>query len=131
MLEVYSKGVVVAPGAAIPLNTVAVDVGCNEKLVGASTIQFSKCGTYRVTVDCSAVAGAAGDIVIQLYKDGVPQSQAIQTETAADTTSAHAMSFDTFVQVPHKNCPCMGTTDITIVNAGEESVTFDVNVTVA
>ena len=133
MLEVYSVGVEVAAGAAIPLNTVVLGGrGCSaERVVGTSTIQFVKAGVYPVHVDVSAIATVAGDIAVQLYKNGIAQPQAIQQETAADTTSRHALSFDTLVQAAKScECQCSNPTNVAIVNASENPVTFDIHVTI-
>lgn len=82
-------------------------------------------------MDVSAIATVAGDIAVQLYKNGIAQPQAIQQETAADTTSRHALSFDTLVQaVKACDCQCQNPTNVTIVNASENPVTFDIHVTI-
>lgn len=132
MLEVYSKNVTVAPNSAIPLNTIAFVRGCAEKLSGAATIQFLRSGAYSVKVTCSAVASAAGDISIQLYKNGVAQPQAAQTVTAADTTSSYSLSLDTIVSVSQNGCKCCGndSTNVTIVNTSDADVIFDIDVVV-
>lgn len=120
MIEIYSKNVEVAANAAIPLNVTAVNKGTSIVNNGAATLQFNKCGLYKVSVSASGIAGEAGDITIQLYKNGVAQAPAVATETAADTTSTHNLSFTTIVQVGanNTNCPCSSPTLVTVINSG-------------
>lgn len=134
MLEVYSKNVTVAADASVPLNNSVLLKGTSALLQGATTIQLNKCGVYQVAVSAVAIGSAAGDIVLQLSKDGVLQPQAISSATAADATSSIPMSFITLVQVPQNNCPnclCSAPTTINFVNTGIEAEysTFDVVVT--
>lgn len=120
MIEIYSKNVEVAANAAIPLNVTAINKGDSVTVNGSTTLQFNKCGLYKVSVSASGIASEAGDITIQLYKNGVTQSSALATETAADTTSTHNLSFDTIVQVGgnNTNCPCSSPTLVSIINDG-------------
>lgn len=94
MLEAYSTNVTVTANGAIPFNRVAVEKGCTAKLTSPSTIELNKCGVYMVAVDASA--GASN--TIQLYKDGVAQTQAQSTGTS--------MGFVCLVQVDKNNCGC-------------------------
>lgn len=133
MLEVYSKNVNVAENANIPLTTVALLKGTSTQLLGASTIQLNKCGVYEVTVSGSVVGSAAGEIIVQLEKNGVAQPQAVSLITAADATSQLPFSFTTLVQVPDNNyinCPCATTTTISLRNTGIEATYSTINVTV-
>ena len=120
MLEVYSKSVTALANSAIPLNNVALDKGTSTKLQGVSTIEFNKCGVYKVSVSASAVATVAGVITIQLEKNGVIQPQAETSATAADTTTIYPLAFTTLVQVDHNNCncPCSSPDRISLINAG-------------
>lgn len=133
MLEVYSNNVIVVADEPIPLNNVALYKGTSAQLLGTSTIQFNKCGVYEVTVSFSATATTAGDISLQLRKDGILQPQAISTITAADATSIHSSSFTTLVQVPSNNmpnCPCSTPSRIEIVNTGVGATYNNIDVTV-
>lgn len=132
MLEVYSKNVTVAENGIIPLTTVALVKGTSTQLLGTSTIQFNKCGIYKVTVSGSVTGSAAGEIVIQLEKNGVVQPQAVSLATAADATSIIPFSFTTLIQVPDSNninCPCSTTTTIYLRNAGIEDTYNTITVT--
>lgn len=134
MLEVYSKNVTVAENASVPLNNTVLIKGTSSQLQGASTIQLNKCGIYQVAVSAVAIGSDAGEISLQMRKDGVLQPQAITAVTAADSTSLNPMSFVTLVQVPQNNCPnciCSAPTTIDFVNTGIETEysTFDVVVT--
>ena len=132
MLEVYSKNVTAAENANIPLTTVALLKGTSTQLLGTSTIQLNKCGIYEVTVSGSVIGSAAGEIVVQLEKNGVAQPQAVSFITAADATSQMPFSFTTLVQVPgnnNVNCPCATTTAISLRNAGIEATYSTIDVT--
>lgn len=132
MLEVYSKNVTVAENGIIPLTSVALIKGTSTQLLGTSTIQFNKCGIYEVTVSGSVTGSAAGEIVIQLEKNGVVQPQAVSLATAADATSIIPFSFTTLIQVPDSNninCPCSTTTTIYLRNAGIEDTYNTITVT--
>ncbi len=120
MIEIYSNNVEVSANATIPLNVTAISKGNSITSNGAATLQFNKCGLYKVDVNASCVASAAGVLTIHMYKNGVAQAQALASETAADATSIHDLSFSTIVQVGENNtcCPCSAPTTITIVNTG-------------
>ena len=48
MLEAYSQNLTVTEGQAIPFNNLALKKGCTVELVTPTTIQFNKCGVYKV-----------------------------------------------------------------------------------
>lgn len=126
MIEAYSNGVTTDAQSAVQFYNVSLNKGCSSILQGVSSLQLNDCGVYEVDVDCVAQATTAGEIGIQLRKDGILQPQALSAETAADTTSLHALSFSTFVQVTHSNgrCCCMAPTICNIVNTSANPVTF-------
>lgn len=133
MIEVYSKNVEVAADGTIPLTTVALLKGTSTQLLGTSTIQLNKCGIYQVTVTGSVIGSAAGDVIVQLEQNGIPQPEAISTVTAADATSLHPIGFSTLIQVPNNNninCPCSATTTISLRNAGIEATYSSIDVVV-
>ena len=129
MLDIYSNNVTVAEQSPIPFNSTNVDKGFRIVRQGAVTIQFNKCGVYKVDFNATAVAGAVGTITVQLRKNGILQPQTLTSQTATDTTSSHALSFSTLVQVDRNNCKCnMCSIPVTIdvFNASTIPVTFDV-----
>ena len=133
MLNVYSKNVVVAADSAIPLNNVSLLKGTSAILQGASSIVLNKCGIYEISISATGIASAAGDISIEVYKNGVAQAGSIITETAADTTSKHALSLTSLVQVPtnsNVNCPCSIPTVISLINTGVATTYDNIEVTV-
>ena len=133
MIEVYSKNVEVAANGTIPLTAVALLKGTSTQLLGTSTIQLNKCGIYQVTVTGSVIGSAAGDVIVQLEQNGIPQLEAISTVTAADATSLHPIGFSTLIQVPNNNnvnCPCSATTTISLRNAGIEATYSSIDVVV-
>lgn len=116
MIEVYSENVNVAANSAIPFNSVALKKGDYES-VNCTTLELNHCGVYKL--NCHGSVTGAGDIVIQVSKDGVllPQTKLAITGTAdADIPFA----FETLIQVSHNNGPrcCQSPTNIQIMNAG-------------
>ncbi len=105
MLQVYSSNLTVAANAAFPFNNVVVDKGCAETLSAPASIQLNQRGVYLVEVDGFATAGAATDVTIQLYSNGVALPQAISTYTGA-AGATDTFGFKTFIQVTENNCPC-------------------------
>ena len=133
MLEVYSKNIDVLANAPITLNNVALLKGNSTQLQGVSTIQLNKVGIYEVTVSAVATASTAGEISIQLEKNGVLQPQAVSAVTAADTTSSYSLGFTTLVQVIQNNnynCICTIPTNIDIINTGVAATFNSITVTV-
>ena len=129
MLDIYSNNVTVAEQSPIPFNSTNVDKGCGITRPGTVTIQFNKCGVYKVDFNATATADTAGTIIVQLRKNGIVQPQAISSQTAADTTSSYALSFSTLIQVDRNNCKCnMCSIPVTIdvLNASTVPVTFSV-----
>lgn len=137
MIECYSNNVTVGSGNAVPFNNTVIKKGCTVEKSGASVIQFNTRGIYSVDINASVKAeslgsGSSGLLSIQLYKNGVAQSQAVSSTTASDTTSTHALSFTTLVQVPEDNscCPCTSPTQCEILCTGIPAVIDNINVKV-
>lgn len=132
MIEVYSKNQTVLTGSAIPLNNVALNKGCDCDLSGAATINLNKRGVYRIAVNADAIASAGGNIQLRLYKSGVAQPQAGAEVTASDTTSIHALSFETLVQVAQDDscCCCKSPVGVQIFNEGVGITLNSLDVTV-
>ena len=130
MLDIYSNNVTVPEQSPIPFNSTNVDKG-NDGVTrqGTVTVQFNKCGVFKVDFHATAIAGTAGTITTQLRKNGILQPQAVSSQTAADTTSSCALSFSTLVQVDRNNCRCnMCSIPVTIdvFNNSTIPVTFSV-----
>lgn len=135
MIEVFSNGVSVASGVAIPLENVSILKGKTVINSGTRTIQFNKGGIYKVDVNATGVSTTAttGEITIQLMQNGVLSPAAISSETVANATASHALSFSTLVQVPNDNCNCCCKsmpTIITIMNQGVATTFSNINVVV-
>ena len=121
MLEAYSLNVTIPASSAITFNNTSIRKGCTAELSGAATIELNKCGVYMIAFDGSLATATT----VQLFKDGVAQSQAQSTGTSP--------SFITLVQVTENNCgcPCSSPTNIQIRNTGASAATFtDANVCV-
>lgn len=131
MIEVFSNNVTVDANAVIPFNNISIKKGCTAVLSAPSTIQINKCGIYSVACDASVIASADGIASIQLYKNGIAQSQAQSSATCA-TGNNESLSFSTLVQVQENNgCSCCDApTLLHIVNTGVEVEYANINVCV-
>lgn len=134
MLEVSSQNVAVTTGTAIPLNTQTIKKGCTAERTGTTSIQLNKCGVYMVSFDgSSSITGTtAGNIVVQMMKNGVLQPQAISTNNSTSSTDVESLSFVTLVQVSESNtCDCCSSpTVLTFVNTGVGATYTQANVCV-
>lgn len=120
MIQGYSTDITVNANTAIPFNNVAIQKGCSAEMAGAATIHLNKTGIYMVSVDGSIEPAAAGEVSIQLSKNGVlqPQAQAIETGAADSITN---LKFTSLVQVKENNtCSCCTSpTTIQVINSAE------------
>lgn len=120
MLKLYSLNVEVAQNGSIPFNNISIGKGMSAVLSAPGTVQFNKSGIYMVAVDASITPAAAGDVSIQLAKNGLldPGATSIATGAADSTTT---LSFTTLVQVKENNTCCCNTspTTIQLINTGQ------------
>lgn len=102
--------------------------GCSIDLEGNS-INLLKSGLYLVNVSVSGTATAVGDIVIQLFQNGVAVLGATASETATATTSISNLSFSAIIDV---NPTCNGSDNktLTLVNTGVPTTLTNATITV-
>ena len=105
MIQLYSDGLTVAAGAAVPFNNVTYLKGQSAIHAAPASILLNQRGVYLVEVDGFATPAAATLVSAQLYVNGVAQPQAISSFTGVAET-ANTFGFKTFVQVAENNCPC-------------------------
>lgn len=132
MLEIYSKNQTIsATTGIIPFTSTALKKGCTSELFGTDSIYLNKCGVYEIIFEGEYVAGSAGNINIQMTKNGTVQQQAIRTVVGASTTESKSVSICTLVQVKDNNtCRCCDyPTVIQFINTGVEIV-GDSNLTI-
>lgn len=121
MLELYSLNVDVDQNGSIPFYNADLAKGCTAVLTAPGTVQFNKSGVYMVDVSASIEPAAAGQVSIQLSKNGILETGSFSEATgaAAQTTS---LGFTSLVQVSRNNEPCNCTvnpTTIQLINTGE------------
>lgn len=129
MLQAYSENVTFDEQSPIAFNNIKTLKGKSASLQGVSTIVFNECGLYKVTINGSMLASAAGLNKIQLYRNGVadPGGQVSFTAVEGSTTS---FSFETTIQAePNNPCPCSIPTIIS-VNNGDISGMGYINIVV-
>lgn len=121
MLEIYSLNVEVDQNGSIPFNSVDLAKGTTAVLTSPSTVQLNRKGVYMVDVSASITPAAAGDVSIQLAKNGVLELGSFSTATgAADSTTT--LDFTSLVQVRQNNnpcCCCSTPTTIQLINTGQ------------
>lgn len=80
--------------------------------LSGGNVTIEEAGYYDVDTNLTFTAGAAGTVVIRIYKDGVPVPGAIVSETVA-AGSIYALSIPTIIR---DTCNCEST--ITVKIAG-------------
>ena len=132
MLEAYSLNQTIATDGVLPFNSVTLKKGCNVELSGVSSIQLNRCGVYDISFNITATASAAGDVVIQMTKNGTVQPQATRTITGATTATSVDIPITTRVQVTenNSNCCCSSPTVVQFINAGVAVTANNINVVV-
>lgn len=88
--------------AVAALGTIQYSSGTkNSKCIteNAGNITLNRKGDYKVTVNVTTIATAAGVEEIQLYRNGTAVPGAHALETAAAVGDATSMSFSTFITV--------------------------------
>ena len=118
MIQAYSTNITVGADTAIPFNNVTLKKGCSAVQAGPATFQLNKAGIYMVSCDASLAPTAAGEVSIQLSKNGILQPEAIAIEQGTAATPTN-MSFCTLVQVQENNtCSCCTSpTNIQVINS--------------
>lgn len=114
MLQMYSDGIDVAAGAAVPFNNIVYAKGNSATHSAPATAELNQRGIYMVHVDAYGSVADAGDFGIQLAVNGVPRLDAISEATVAVGDLATA-SFECVVSVAQSNCPCNCTSAPTTV----------------
>lgn len=131
MIQAYSSNIAVAANAVCPLNSTTIDKGCAENLSGAGTIQLNRCGVYLVECDGYCEPSAAGTVSFQLYKNGLPQPQAISSFTGTAAV-VDTFGFKTLVQCANNNtnCCCSSPTTLQILNGDTAVENLHINICV-
>lgn len=107
MIQAYSNNITAVTAQAIPFSSVSVLKGCTVEQQNLTTFIFNRRGVYLVSVDATGnTAGTSGNIVLQLYKNGVAQPQAFTSAASTATTDVGSLSFETLVQVEDDNSLC-------------------------
>ena len=112
---------VIAPG------TIIRRFGPNITLSG-NAIQIVGAGYYEINASLTAEATAAGEIIITVYKDGVPLQGAVATETAAAAGDFVNLSISAIVR---EFCSCCdGLSNLTFVLTGNDATITNIAIIV-
>lgn len=132
MLQSHSQNITVPANSAVPFNN-NFEKGCSVVQNGAASFQFNRKGLYLVSFDASAFASAtAGNITLQLYRDGVADPGGLTQANSTAATDIEALSFTTHVQVPCDNtCACnVSPVTVQIRNIGVPATLVQANVVI-
>lgn len=132
MIQSYSQNVTVAQNSAIPFNSTFTKGGTVQQ-VGAGTFQFNKKGLYILHFDAVvAQSTTAGNITVQMFKDGVAAPEAVTQASSTAATDIEAISFTTRVQVPFDNTDCcnVAPTTVQLRNIGVPALFSQANVVI-
>lgn len=121
MLELYSINVDVEENGSIPFNNSDLSKGNTAVQTAPATIQLNKSGVYMVSVSATVEPDAAGEVSIQLAKNGVLELGSFSTAAAAATSST-PLGFTSLVQVRESYNPCnccTSPTTLQLINTGQ------------
>lgn len=125
MLQLYSDGLTVAAGAAIPLNNITYAKGASATHNAPATISLNKRGVYLIQVDAYGSVADAGEFGVQIVVNGVPRLDAINEATVAVGDLA-SVKTQCLVTVAQTDCPCncvSAPTIVQIVNPSDVDAT--------
>ena len=127
MLQVYSNDVTVAENVNVPLQNVKVWKGPTSVISG-NTINLTRRGVYRITVNAVATAETAGVSGLQLYKNGIADPSA-QSQATVPAAGYAALGFTAYIQVEDDATPAPGSSPVQlqVIATGAEA-TWDVSV---
>lgn len=131
MLQMYSDGISVPAGAAVPFNNIVYFKGNSATHSAPATTELNQRGVYRVHVDAYGSVADAGDFGVQVAVNGVARVDAINQMTVAVGDLATA-STECIVVVRQNDCPCNCTaspTTIQIINpadVGSENAHYNI-----
>jgi hypothetical protein len=94
--------------------------GCAVEFAnGTGSVTIRKPGLYQIAFNGVAVeSGTAGDVAVQLQKNGADVPGAIAQATSANATAVVNPAFETIVEVP-QSCACVNNTAVlTVKNIG-------------
>lgn len=116
-----------ATGAVIEYSTFKETGGALED-IGSTGIKINKSGLYYVSFDVSAtVSATAGNITVQLIKDGAPVPYVVATESSTATTDVVNLGFSTVVEVLG-SCGCVvNKPTFTVENTGVGAILYNAN----
>lgn len=133
MLDTYTNTpqTIAADGILI-FNINRVQTGCTATHApGTGAISLNKPGFYIVHFNGDAAeSGTAGNITVQLFRNGVLVPAAEATETSSATTDIANMSFETIVKVTPDCLSCGNSISLTFENTGVGAVFSNVEVVV-
>lgn len=107
--------------------TIVRRYGPNIGLAG-NAIQIAGAGYYEINASITAIPTAAGEVIVTIYKDGVPLQGATATGTAAAASDYVNLSISAIVR---EFCSCCdGLSNLTFVLTGNESAIENIAITV-
>lgn len=140
LLTIYNdENQTLANGVPATFTKIYVDDGVSISTpltnnTSSTTIYLNKKGRYLVQFNAVAVEnGTAGEVAMQVYRNGVAVPSAYSASYSTSTTDSRAISSQTIIEV-NNVCPCCGNgvdkIPLTFVNVGVDAIYSYVSVTI-
>lgn len=131
-----ANGVSTAVASGAPINLGVIDRratcgDCNSFSTTSTNITLNKPGYYLVSVDVNIIAGAAGNVSIQLYDGSTPIVTASASNIALEN-SIYNLSFSKIIRVL-PNCNAVQTNApkvLSVYNVGVEGTIASSNISI-
>lgn len=131
-----ANGVSTAVASGAPINLGVIDRratcgDCNPFNTTSTSITLNKPGYYLVSVDVNIIAGAAGNVSIQLYDGSTPIVTASASNIALEN-SIYNLSFSKIIRV-QPNCNAIQTNApkvLSVYNVGVEGTIASSNISI-
>ena len=105
--------------------------GCSIELETPNIIELCNPGLYLVEFNGSAAtSGTAGDITVQLQRNGVNVPGALATNTSSATTDIESLSFSTIIDVLPSCCAVNNQTNLAVINSGVAATFANVTINI-
>jgi hypothetical protein len=127
MLQLYSDGLSVAPGAAYSFNNASFAKGSSAVLSAPATISLMKRGVYLIEVDAYGGVDADGEYGIQIVQNNTPRLDAVSI-TTVDAAGLGAVNTKAIVVVEENDCRnnCyVSATTIQVINPADATATTE------
>lgn len=131
-LQVYNNASqTVEQTGLVSFPTVGTKTGCSIKNLTNTTVELAPGGLYQVIVQVTgAQSTTTGDLIIQLFRNGIAVPQALASVTSSAATDIETIGFSCLLLVNPSCCAVDNTTILTVVNTGVAATYSNASLTV-